>query len=561
MVVRNSAARAAGLLVALALVAAACGGNDDGPSDPEAAGPRDTAVEEEGEPQYGGRLVYAREAETSEPWTPQQALGDLSGLLVMRAVYDPLAVIDEDLQPAPYLAESITPNEDFTEWTIVTREGIEFHDGTPFDSAAVVANLERAKQEILTSRVFKDVESFTAVDERTVRVALTSPWATFDLALAGQTGFMASPVWLAGVDAGSASALEPVGTGPFVYESYQVGADFVAERNENYWREDEDGNQLPYLDAVEFRVLVDSNARTNAVTAGDVDVMHQLISEEILRLRDSVDAGELEMIEGEAFGETRFILMNLGKQDSPVRDPQVRRAMALAIDRKELTELVGGGVNAVANGPWAPGSDWYEEDSGYPEFDQEEAIRLVDEYEAENGDIQITLGTTSDPTRLRPTERVQRYLEEAGIEADIEQVEQGQIILNAAFGRYETYNWRGFSGANPESSYVFQHSDSSAPVEQLALNFGRVEDPAIDEVLDRMHTTADDAERAEAAKEFARLYNENLYALWLFHIVTGVAADPAVNGVGAATTPDGDPQIGVVAGLHSLEQVWMEDAG
>ncbi len=156
---------------------------------------------------------------------------------------------------------------------------------------------------------------------------------------------------------------------------------------------------------------------------------------------------------------------------------------------------------------------------------------------------------------------MQRYLDEVGIEAEIEQVEQGQIIANAAFGQYETYNWRGFSGTNPEGIYVFQHSDSSNPVEELALNFGRVEEPAIDQVLDQMHSAADDGDRAEAAKEFARLYNENVYALWLFHIVTGVASAPEVNGVGDATTVDGRPTAGVIAGFHSLEQVWMDEGG
>ncbi len=95
----------------------------------------------------GGTLVYAVEADTSQPWLPDQMLCAAACYsTVGRTVYEPLTIGGTDGEPHPYLLESFTPNEDFTVWTLVVREGIKFHDGTALDADAVAFNLERDPQ-------------------------------------------------------------------------------------------------------------------------------------------------------------------------------------------------------------------------------------------------------------------------------------------------------------------------------------------------------------------------------------------------------------------------------
>ena len=90
--------------------------------------------------------MFAREAETANPWTPAGMLCDTACSQLTRGIYDTLVYADEDREPHPFLLESFTPNATFDEWTFVAREGVTFHDGTPFDADALVDNLERIRR-------------------------------------------------------------------------------------------------------------------------------------------------------------------------------------------------------------------------------------------------------------------------------------------------------------------------------------------------------------------------------------------------------------------------------
>ncbi len=128
--------------------------------------------------------------------------------MTIGSVFDTLAAVTEDGQVVPYLAESITPNEDYTVWTFVAREGVTFHDGTPFDGAAMVDNLTRQFKSFLTGKVFADVATnpdgtpqIVLTDPMTMTITLKRPWVVFPIYLAAQPGMMASPTWLAAADA------------------------------------------------------------------------------------------------------------------------------------------------------------------------------------------------------------------------------------------------------------------------------------------------------------------------------------------------------------------------
>ena len=550
------------LLLGLALVAAACGGDDDDGTegaggDPDGEDTSTTEPVDEGEPVPGGKLVYGLEADTATPWTPANSVCAISCHMVMRSVYDPLTLYAEGGEVNPNLLESFEPNDDFTEWTLTPKSGITFHDGTPFDAAAVKANLDAHKQSFLTARALLNVETVElSADGSSVVVGMTDPWARFPVFLSGQIGYMASPTWLAAVADGSAEPTTPVGTGPFVFKSYEAGGSFVATKNAEYWRADEG---LPYLDEIEYRVLADVQSRKNALLSGEVDIMHTSNGNSITELRDE---GSIELTESSAFGETNYVLMFVDNPDSPINDVRIRRALAMALDREVYVDRRDGGVTTMANGPFSPDQIGHLEDSGYPEFDPEGAKALVDEYKAEKGvnTVQVSYTTTTDPENLETGELLKQFWEQAGLSVELAQIEQGQFIVTALTGDFEMFGWRNHGGVDPDSQRVWWHSETADEPPGLALNFGRIKDDVVDENLDTLRGASDEAEIQAAAEAINERFADQVYNLWTSWTVWGIAKDPKVNGLDTFTLPDGSPTIygNGIGGSHQVAQLWVE---
>ena len=534
-------------LVLVALLGAACGGGGDG--DAEEAGPS-TTEQDAGPPQPGGKLVYGLEADTSSPWTPQAAVCAISCHMVMRSVFDTLTLPNEETEVEGNLLESFTSNDEYTEWTLNVREGITFHDGSPLDAAAVADNLNRHLTSFLTAKALGDVASVETTGPMTVLVKTKRPWSGFPLFLAGQVGYVASSKWLAAIDAGTAKADQPVGTGPFIFESYTAGRNFVAKKNPDYWREG-----LPYLDEIEYRFIPEVEARQNALKAGDLDIMHTSNGEVIAELRED---GNLDTVLSEKYGETAYTLLRVDEEGGPVNDVRVRRAMAMAIPQEEYVEARTRGVMKVANGPFPPGTIGYLEDTGYPTYDLDGAKALVEEYEAENGPIRVTLTTTNDPFNLVTYQLLQAYWKAAGIDADIKQVEQGQFIVNALSGDIQAFGWRNHGGFDPDTQNYWWDSDAALPTGELALNFGRIRDDVIDENLDIIRTSGDPDERREAAEAINRRFGEQVYNLWDWWVVWGIFSAKDVHDVGTFELPSGNQGIfgAGIGGTHQISQIW-----
>lgn len=548
------------LLLGLAMVAAACGGDDDtadGGGD-GGDGPTDSEPDESeaGDPVPGGKLVYGVEADTSTPWTPANSVCAISCHMIMRSVFDPLTLFADDGSVKPNLLESFEPNEDFTQWTLTPKSGITFHDGTPFDAAAIKANLDAHLGSFLTARALLNVESVELNEDGSAAVVnMKSPWNRFPVFLSGQIGYQASPQWLAAVAEDPTLAAAPVGTGPFVFESYEVGGSFIATKNADYWRADEG---LPYLDEIEYRVLADGQARKNALLSGDIDIMHTSAGLVISDLREE---DGIELTESSSFGETNYTLMNVGNADSPISDVRIRKALAMAIDNEVLIERRGAGIGQVANGPFSPDQKGYLEETPYPTYDPEGAKELVDEYKADMGvdSVDIAYTTTTDPANLETAELVKQFWDQVGLNVELAQIEQGAFIVTALSGDFEMFGWRNHGGVDPDSQRIWWHSETAEDPPALALNFGRIKDDVIDENLDKLRQTSDEAEITAAAEAINTQFGEQVYNLWSSWTVWGIAKAPEVNGLDSFLLPDGTPEIygNGIGGSHQVSQLWI----
>jgi peptide/nickel transport system substrate-binding protein len=535
-------------LAVLALVACGGSGGENGSGGAGAGGGADDPA---GDPVYGGSVTYALEAETSGGWCLPEAQLAIAGIQVARTVYDTLTTPDEAGAITPFLAESVEPNATFDQWTIRLREGVTFHDGTPLTAQVVKNNLDAyrgaypGRTALLFLFVFQNVAAVEVVDELTVRVDTATPWPAFPWYLwsNGRVGIMAQSQ----LDDATSCDSVLVGTGPFRQEEWAVNERFVATRYEGYWVRDAAGEQLPYLDRIEYLPIAEGTSRVNTFESGEADIMHTVNANDIDALLSMGD--DIDVLTSDEYADVAFQQLNVapGKVFS---NPLARRAVAHAIDREAFNEVRDLGQRTLASGPFAPGNMGHLEDTGYPDYDPDTAEELVEQYERETGDrFRISLLSASDAGSSQGADLLQRDLEAVGIEVDRRQVEQASAVDEALAGNFDLLQAGNHPGGDPDLQYVWWATGS--PV-----NIGRIADPELQALLDEGRTTTDPARRELIYQDVNRRFAEQLYALWQAWPRWYIASWPDVAGVAGPQLPGGSgPFPGLAAG-HSVAGIW-----
>ena len=197
-----------------------------------------------------------------------------------------------------------------------------------------------------------------------------------------------------------------------------------------------------------------------------------------------------------------------------------------------------------ANGIFSPGQQGYLEDNGLSiEQDLEGAAALIEEYETETGkQVTFQLGQTPTRTNDEVAELLIGWWNEIGVDAQALAVPQDQYITLALFGdpQYQAFLWRQHAGVGVDQQYFWWHSAGSHPDGELSLNFGRINNPAIDAALDEARSATSDPEEATAAaEEVNRQFAENCIYIPLSWTLWGIISEPNVQGLGTFTMPDG----------------------
>ncbi|MEZ5143189.1 MAG: ABC transporter substrate-binding protein [Acidimicrobiales bacterium] len=516
----------AAVLPAAALVAvAACGGStsDDKSSTTVAAsGPTiasspwgtATGPADGPNPQPGGRMVFGMEAEP-EGLDPTKYAFSSSGHFVASAVFDPLATLDENGKAVPYLATAIDGSDDHKTWTITLPTGVTFHDGTPLTAKVVADDLEAYRKSYITQANFQDITSIEAPDETHVVVKLKTPIVDFPGLLATQAGYVFAPVMLDPnhpVD-------QPVGTGPFVFQSHTANQNWSFNRNPSYWRKG-----LPRLDAIDFRPVPDNAQRLTSLQNGDLDLINVRSAREINQL---LAAPDQKLVENGA-GEEEFLILNTEKP--PFDSLTARKAVATAVDRERWRNEYMQGVDPVVNSPFAPGQPGYNEDNGFPAFDLQKAKDLVAEYKQETGkDLEFTYVTQQDVDVVAESQLLSQMFTDAGMKVTVTAQPQINLIANEASGNYQMGRLRLFSTANPDAdALTFWRSTSIAPL--VSLNFPRYVDKQVDDSILGAAATTDQATRDKAYQAINKRFAENLPYVWLGRTKWLLAGDSCVNG-------------------------------
>lgn len=557
--------RFAVLMVAVIFVAACSSGSEGG--DGDETGVRAPEEESEVTPEYGGTIIVGLEAETNS-WLPGVAQPANGGAVVFNAIYDPLVVRAASGEVVPYLAETIEPNDDFTRYSVTLPEGVLFHDGTELTAEGIKTMFD----EFLVAPGAVTASGLTGVT-----VEVTGPY-TYDYVLeTGDAVFLDNLLLTAGypfsVEAvrsfGEDAGANPVGTGPFVFESWTRDGELRVTRNEDYWRTDAEGNQLPYLDAVVFRPIPDEDTRVDSLESGDIDMMQTLRQSTVRRARELVDAGGFVSNEWVGNVGTATIMNTL---KPPFDDRRVRQALVHAVDQEQLIEVLGG------TGITPPQTQWFSDDSpwwseavaeAWPGYDPDRAQELLDDYidDPDRSDglapgtpIGFTFHCPPDPSLVELSQAYQAFWQQVGLEVDLNSLEQSALIDQALgansdpplSGDYEVQCWRAGSDNDPYTAW----RRSFGPWEAEVLNFTNFTHPTITENVEKLRVESDIDVRKELVEEISLVLAEEVPSTWTGGTATAVAASEDIHGFLTPTTPGGEEIDGAANAVIRTVSIW-----
>ena len=564
------------LMLAFGMIAAACGGDSDGDSGDaaetttaettattaEAPTTTETELETTLPPvtvNYGGELIMGLEAEATglRPWEDSCASPCYN---IMITIYDKLFEVDSNFQPTPWLAASSSANADFTEYVVTLRDGVTFHNGVEL-TAQTIADMFAIQQTGSQSSGSIAAAGIAAVEA-------TGPMeVTYTLA-AGNSAFLSyltrAPLGMVFEPAAAAAdpdgfSLAPVGTGPFVIAERDVDNQTTVVRNDSYWMTDSEGNELPYLDSVQFRPIGDEGTRLSSLVSGTTNAMQTLRQGTI---RDARDAGGLVMYEFQGNNAGGGMFNNLV---APFDDVRIRKGLTHLNNQTAVIDALGGTGISLPGSQWfSPDSPWWSQAAAdaYPQFDIEGGTALVQAYiddparsdgKAVGEPIFVELSCPPDPTLISAMQVLQTVWESTGlVTTELTSFDQPTHINNALgspdngfVGTHQAHCWRWSSDEDPSLSL---NSAFGAPTAEIAgefgvpfsaTNFPNFFDADMYANLVAAIQTDDFQTRYDLYEQVNITINEQNPIWYSGHTATAIATAEGITGFNGWTTPDG----------------------
>ena len=449
---------------------------------------------------------------------------------ILTNVVDNLVTLDEQQNIVPELAESWEVSEDGLTLTFNLREGVQFSNGKALEAAHFKAVFDRILDPDTGSGNawrMAGVESVEAPDTRTVVLNLSAPTP-------GLLGHLAVSKALGVFDPSSIEDgtvnTRPIGTGPFMISDFQPGTRVLLEKNPNYWR---DG--LPYLDAVDVRIIPDETVRRTALVTGEIDWAFAIPAQSVTELRERDDV----VIDDTPAGAYYYIGVNT--TEGPLAEPAVRQAISYAINRGNIVQAAEFGNAEATQDPIPSNSAW---SFGYAPYEQdvERARELLAEAGYADGFAMTIMPTTEVPATIRAAQVIQADLAAVGIRAEINTLEWAEWLQEQGAGNYETYvcSWNGL--VDPDDFFYAQHHTGEV------FNFTGYSNPSVDELLDEGRTLADFDARYEIYEQVNQMIVDDAPYIYLYNPLQIHAYKPYVHGF--STRSDQSVR---------FHETWMED--
>jgi peptide/nickel transport system substrate-binding protein len=491
---------------------------------------------------------------------------DNSKELLAQVLHDRLVRVNRATDALePRLAERWTAEPDGVTHTISLRPGVTFSDGAPFTSADVLFAFEAVYSKAANSAIGTSLTiggkplEVTAPDAGTVRIRFPSPFGPgvrvldnlpilprHKLEPALRNGTFKEAWGL------TTPAAEMPGLGPFVIESYLPGRTLTLARNPRYWKKDDRGRQLPYLDRLEFQIVADMNVEILQLESGAVDLMFSdLRPEDYASLRRLEGQGRVRLVDAGISLDPPMFWFNLdpaAKASDPRRGwlqaTDFRRALSHAIDREAIVKTLYLGAAVPAFGPVTPANQtWYVSDLPRYGYDPAAArARLFDlGLTDSNGDdlledkagqpVRFSIVTNRGNTiRERTVAVMQEQFRKIGVTMDVVMLERGALIQRIISKDYDSvYFGTEITSRDPSSNLDFWTSSGGFHV----WNMGQAK-PAtdwerrIDELMVQQVAASDLAERQRLFAEVQRIFAENIPVIYVTAPRVTVALGPRV---------------------------------
>jgi len=473
-------------------------------------------------PKPGGTLKIGlnTDPDTLDP----QLSGTLSAWFVWDQVYSTLIGYSPDYQIVPDLASSWQQVDDLT-YTFTLREGVTWHDGSPFTAEDVKATVERIADPATGSpgqSRWALVEHIDTSQPNTVTFTLESPYAPF---LHNLTGLAILP-----------KAMNPdslkntaMGTGPFKFVEWIPGRSVTLERNNAYYVEGQ-----PYLDTLDFRITPDNTARTTGLRTGELDWIEYVPFKDVDLLQGD---SSLQVVGGPS---SWYDYMRINGHTRPeLQDVRVRQAMAWAMDRDEYVDsaLFGHGT-AMKGGPLPPWSWAYTGQEIYPAQDYDKATALLQEAGYGDGfDVKV-IAPTNYEEMVSNAQIFAEQMKPLKIKVSVESLEWSTFLATTDYDLM-SIAWSSFVDPD-EYTYLTFHSGQGWEVTGIT-------DPELDQLMDQGRTTLDQEQRKEIYVQVERKIAELAPYLFIDFHDAYEAYLPSVKGYAH-----------YASGIRAMEVVWLD---
>jgi peptide/nickel transport system substrate-binding protein len=539
------------LLIAVSLILSACGGG--GQEVPEATAPVEPGV--------------AEPAETEQPAEPPAETERKVATLIYTQEFDNLAPLytsmwfvwttwqmnnhwawefDENNEPFPRLVTEIpsTENggisEDGRVITMKLRDDITWSDGTPLTADDFIFTWEMAvspSNTVATTYPYDAIESITAPDPQTVVVTFTDPFAPWLATLwhGILPAHILRPIYDADGTIDNADWLRnpTVGCGPYDFVEWESGSYARFVRNENYW------GAPAKIDEIFIRFVPDDASQVASLKAGDADMGTFISYADVPGLKD---AGLNIMVEPNGYSEWMFFTLHEEKSNPAVLDVNVRKAIAMAIDREGINRDLLLGLTKVPASFW-DALPYYNDPplENYP-YDPDGAKALLDEAgwidtngdgvrEKDGVDLEIDHATTIREIRQDAQAVMQQQLADVGIKMNVNPVDDTLYFASyaddgpAAKGEFEIQEWSDGPLFPDPDLYYWLCDQIPTDENPTGENWFYICDEQLDSLIKLQSTQVDAAERQKTISQINQLFYDQVY-------VIGLWQDPDVYAVG-----------------------------
>ncbi len=433
------------------------------------------------------------------------ASNDVPSHRVYLNIYDTLIERDTNMKLVPALAESWEQVDPLT-LVLHLRKDVKFHNGDPLKASDVVFSLTRAKEAPSLMSFFYDVDKIEAVDENTVKITTKVPYGPLVNYLAHVgAGIMSEKAVTAG---GSDYGQHPVGTGPFIFESWTSGDRIVLKANPDYYK------GKPGVDSLTFRVIPEGTNRTIALETGEADIAYDIDPIDMDMVKNNP---KLKADQNSAMSMT---YLGFNTQRAPFDKKEVRQAIAYATDADSIINAVFLKAAKKANSPVSPNVFGYNKDAKLYIQNIAKAKELLAEAGYPNG-FKARIWTNDKSVRKDTAVILQDQLKQIGIDVQIEILEWGSYLDRVAKGEHDMFILGWSSSADSDSAmYALFHSKNLGG----AGNRTFYKNAKVDELLDKARESTVPEDRIKYYKELQNIIQEDLpmFALVYPDEITGM---------------------------------------